>query len=128
MILKGATACKRLRLKFSQGRADSYANKWCINYHNSWMAADTAKLITSLVLSLSNLSFDTLSCRINIMWVMKGWQKHILKCWSRSNWWSNGENFWNLADTMKLIISSDLPGKTFGVGPSWCPIHYFYMM
>ena len=96
-----------------------------LNWVKFWMAADTAKLITSLDLPLSNLSFDTLRCRFYSMWAMKGSQKHIIICRSRSNRQSNGANFWMATDTVEQIISSDLPWKTLGVGTFWCPIHYF---
>ena len=98
---------------------------WKVNWVKFWMAADTAKLITSLDLSLPNLSFDTLKCRIYSMWVIKGWQKHILICRSRSNRQLNWANIWIAADTVEQVISSDLPWKTLGVGTFWCPIHYF---
>ena len=99
-----------------------------LNWVNFWMAADTGKLSTSLHLSLSSLSFDTLRCRIYSMWVMKGWQKHIIISGSRSNRRLNGANFWMAADTAKLIISSDLLGKTLGVSTFWCPNNDFYMI
>ena len=101
----------------------SRKSRW-LNRVNFWMAAATNKLVTSLELGWSNLSFDTLRCRIHSMWAMKAWQKRILVRWTRRNRRCNWVNFWMPADTVKLIISLDLPWKSLAVDTLWCPIHY----
>ena len=81
----------------------------------------------NLVELLNGSSYQQTNYAIGIGMIKSIFWYHILK--RRSYWQLNGANFWMLAHTVKLIISSDLPQKkTIGVCTCWCPIHYFKTM